>query len=85
MPLPLEDMPELEQVGRSQFALLDTLQKLPNELQVDAVAVLHAIVAHAKGVDMRDALYRAEHIVRDGIHGNLPHIKAAIEYAEQDL
>jgi len=76
---------ELEQIARSQFLLLDTLQKQPRERQVDAVAILFAIVAHAKRMDIREVLYRAEKVVDEGRRGNLPHIGAAIQYAEEDI
>lgn len=84
MARPLADDTELGQITRTQFDLLNLIQTMPRERRVQALVVLLAILGRS-GVDIRRSLEWAERLVEDAARGELPHLKAAIEYAEKDL
>lgn len=70
---------------RPSFAILDTLQRFPAEVQLDSLFVLAAAMAEGAGMDAHDMVTRAKRILPEAEGPFTEHLQAARDYAAGEL
>jgi type III secretory pathway component EscR len=72
-------------VAVTSFRVIDTLQDLPKEMQLNALAVLYKIFIEEFGLKHNDLLTRADLIISDADKYYHAEIKALRDYIREEL